>query len=240
TYNEMQTELKNLKSDLKQLELNYKSTSKKLEEGVVYSTINGVVSGLIEPEQAQIEGTPLMTVAGGDGYLIRGTMSELDFGQIEVGQTVDIMSWMSGTQCQGTITEISNLPATSSYYYGSGNTNVSYYPFTVYVSGEYSLREGEYVEMTLSYESNGADTLYIERAYVRQEDDGRSYVYADKEGRLEKRYINTGKLLWGYYLEIKSGLTAEDLVAFPYGSDVKEGVKTLDVSDSEFGYYPMY
>ena len=32
-------------------------------------------------------------------------------------------------------------------------------------------------------------------------------------------------------MEIKEGLTMEDNVAFPYGSDVKEGAKTK-VSDS--------
>ena len=42
-----------------------------------------------------------------------------------------------------------------------------------------------------------------------------------------------GKSLWGSYTEILSGLTEEDLIAFPYGKTVKEGAPAQegDVSD---------
>ena len=36
--------------------------------------------------------------------------------------------------------------------------------------------------------------------------------------------MTTGKSLWGNYTEILSGITAEDLIAFPYGKKVKPGV----------------
>ena len=44
--------------------------------------------------------------------------------------------------------------------------------------------------------------------------------------RLEKREISIGKDLWGSYYEIYGGVTAEDLIAFPYGKNVTEGAKT--------------
>ena len=49
-----------------------------------------------------------------------------------------------------------------------------------------------------------------------------------EDGLLEKRYVTTGKSLWGSYTEILSGLTAEDLIAFPYGKAVKEGAPTQE------------
>ena len=40
--------------------------------------------------------------------------------------------------------------------------------------------------------------------------------------------------MYGYYQEIKSGLTTEDLIAFPYGENVKEGVKTEEVESPSY------
>ena len=48
------------------------------------------------------------------------------------------------------------------------------------------------------------------------------------DGLLEKRYVTTGKSLWGSYTEIRSGLTPEDFIAFPYGKNVKPGVKAVE------------
>lgn len=73
-----------------------------------------------------------------------------------------------------------------------------------------------------------SQALYIPKAYVR-EDNGEYYVFiADEKGRLKKQVIDAGATLYGYYQEIRSGLTAEDLIAFPYGKAVKEGVKTKE------------
>ena len=49
-----------------------------------------------------------------------------------------------------------------------------------------------------------------------------------QNGRLEKRFVTTGKDLYGSYTEILSGLTAEDLVAFPYGKNVKDGAVAVE------------
>ena len=48
---------------------------------------------------------------------------------------------------------------------------------------------------------------------------------------LEKRYIQVGKTLYDYYLEVKSGLTAEDKIAVPFGKNIREGVKTNSMSE---------
>ena len=75
--------------------------------------------------------------------------------------------------------------------------------------------------------------------FVRSED-GQSYVYvAGKDGLLERREVVTGKSLYGSYTEIRSGLSAEDKVAFPYGKEVKEGCPTKAGNLDEF-YKSMY
>jgi hypothetical protein len=76
--------------------------------------------------------------------------------------------------------------------------------------------------------------------FIRSEN-GKSYVYVESDGKLEKRYVSTGMNLWGSYTEITSGLSMDDYVAFPYGTEVKEGAKTVesDISDlySSASYY---
>ena len=62
-------------------------------------------------------------------------------------------------------------------------------------------------------------------------------VLQDADGLLEKRYVVTGKSLWGSYTEILSGLTPEDLIAFPYGKHVKVGAPAVESDLSTlYGY----
>ena len=70
--------------------------------------------------------------------------------------------------------------------------------------------------------------VYLENAFIRQEQ-GRHYVYLrGADGKLEKRYVSVGKSLWGSYKQILSGITEEDMLAFPYGKNLKEGADTLE------------
>ena len=50
----------------------------------------------------------------------------------------------------------------------------------------------------------------------------------DDDGKLEKRNVKLGKVLWGSYYEILSDLGDEDYLAFPYGKHVKEGAPTVE------------
>ena len=88
------------------------------------------------------------------------------------------------------------------------------------------------VSMTLQ----GAEdqtSLYIQNPFVRTEG-ARSYVYVrGEDGRLEKRYIQTGANLWGSYTQIRGGLTTDDYLAFPYGRDVVEGARTVEAAADE-------
>ena len=64
---------------------------------------------------------------------------------------------------------------------------------------------------------------------------GKSYVMmADENNQLKKQYVVTGKTVYGSAIEIKSGLTEDDKIAFPYGKDVKEGVRTKDTDDVQW------
>ena len=52
----------------------------------------------------------------------------------------------------------------------------------------------------------------------------------DEDGKLEQRWVQTGKVVWDSYTQIRGGLTQEDYVAFPYGRDVVSGAKTEEAT----------
>ena len=215
-----------LRIDLKAAELEYERLSYELSNGEVVSKIDGVVKTVRDPDEARAENKPVVLVSGGGGYYVTALLGELSLGTVQVGDTVTAMSWETGQQLEGVITEISEYPDESGqfYFYSEGNQNVSSYPFKVFIDEDAELREGEYV--TVNYGGGEADDgLYLETPFIRQES-GRSYVYTVGDGeRLEKRYVRTGQNLWGSYVEILDGLTADDYVAFPYGRQTQDGAK---------------
>ena len=221
---------KTIKDDefkIKVAEAEYKIMQREISDGNVYAEIDGTVVSCLTEEEARSQNQPILKVSGGGGFTITGAVSELLKDQLTIGQEVTINDWNSGVNYVGSITTVGDFPTSNNFYSGVGNTNVSYYPFTVFVDESADLREGDYVNITFS--TAGAENgIYLQNPFVRTEK-GRSYVMvAGQDGRLEQRYVTTGKALWGSYTEILSGLTTEDRVAFPYGKNVKPGAPTVD------------
>jgi len=72
-------------------------------------------------------------------------------------------------------------------------------------------------------------SIYLEKMYVRSDDEGSYVLVAGDDGRLERRAVTTGRVIWGSYVQITSGLEADDLLAFPYGNSAVEGASTTEV-----------
>lgn len=90
-------------------------------------------------------------------------------------------------------------------------------------------KNGQYLDLTIdtAADENTTGGLYISQEYVKDEN-GQSYVYKEENGKLVKQKVKTGKSLWGSYIEIKSGITESDYIAFPYGVSEGEKVKESD------------
>lgn len=212
----------------KKLEL--ESMQKSASDGIVYAEVAGEVKSLGDPKNPPKDGKPFMVVTGSEGLYVSGAVSELSLGDVKVGTVITANSWESGMTFEATITEISDYPVSGSSW-GEGNPNVSYYSCTAYIEDSTALRNGEYVDLMISTGSGGEGGIFIEKAYVREED-GKPYcMIADENGRLKKQYVVTGRTVYGSAVEIKSGLTEEDLIAFPYGKDVVEGALTTQESN---------
>lgn len=204
-------------ADLKELQ-------NELEDGVVYAKKDGIVTTVCDPANPPKDGTPFLQLSGASGLYISGTIGELDLDKVKVGQSVSAVNYMTGDTYEGTISEISNVPSDSVNYYGDSNPNSSFYEYTAYIENPQNLKKGDSLQLTIDTSSEGSDSgLYIDKSYVRTEN-GQSYIYKDDNGKLKKQSVKTGRTLWDSYVEIKSGLTNDDYIAFPYG--VREGEKT--------------
>lgn len=223
---EKQMQIKDLEFEIKMEEAEFRIMQKEADSGEMLAEFDGTVMDVMDPELAD-SGMMLMKVTDGGGFYIEGSVSELQLGSVQIGQTVNIMSWDTGMSYEGTVTEIGQFPIESQEYYYGGSQNVSYYPYTVFVDGSAQLQDGFYVSMTLQG-GEGQGSLYVDNAFLRYEG-AKGYVYArGADGMLEKRYVQVGGSLWGSYTEIRSGLTGEEWLAFPYGKVVRAGAPTQE------------
>lgn len=229
-------EIAELNVSIKIAELEFKKMQSEAADGVVRSTVSGTVKAVRNPDEAYKNGEAVVEVSCGGGYYVEGAMSELELDSVKVGQKVEINSWMTGTTCEGEIIEILSYPTNNSSW-SDGNSNVSYYPFRVFVAEEAELQENDYVSITYQKQEQSEDSIYLENMFLRTED-GKSYVYVRNEnGKLEKRNVQTGRDLYGSYTQILGGLSVDDYVAFPYGNDVFDGAKTKESTMDEFYNY---
>ena len=233
---EKEQEIKKLDLQRRKEELELESLENTASDGVVYAKIDGTVKSVREISGSgseDEESGAFMVVTGSEGLYVSGTISELLLDEIKPGMVITANSWETGNTFQATITGISDYPVSGNSM-GDGNPNVSYYEYTAYIEDSSSLKNGEYVDLSIQTNTSESGGLYIEKAYVRQEN-GQSYVMiADENDRLKKQYVITGKTIYGSAVEIKSGLSETDRIAFPYGKAAVEG--TL-VSDQEDMFY---
>ena len=229
---EQEKRIKELEFNIKMAEADYKIMLTEAQDGNVYAQIDGTVVSLLSEEEAKQTMQPVLKVSGGGGFYIEGSVSELEKDNLQLGQEVTINDWNTGMTYTGTVSSIGDFPSSMNSWNGMGNPNASYYPFFVFVDESADLQAGRYVNMMYSTGSS-EHGIYLENPFLRTEM-GRTYVYLrGADSKLEKRYVTTGKSLWGSYTEILEGITEEDFIAFPYGKHVKEGAETVesDLSD---------
>lgn len=232
---------------VKEQEVNLKVAKLKLDkklaelgDGNVYAEFDGTVKAVRNPDEAYNNSEAVVELSGGGGYYVTGTLSEMDLGSVQVGDSVSISSWMTGAACEGTIVSIDDYPTSNGNNWGDGNSNVSYYPFKVFVTEDANLQPNDYVDIQyqkVSAQQQAGSSLYLQSMFIR-EDNGKSYVMArGEDGRLEQRWVQTGRDLWGSYTQIRGGLTVDDYVAFPYGRDVVEGAHTQEATTDQLYNY---
>lgn len=236
--NEKQKRIGELDIEIRMADVELKRKQEEFDNGYVIAEIDGVIKSMVDPQIANENNEPSMVISAGGGYYINATVSELDLQTVSAGTPVSVSSWASGVSCEGVISSIGTEPVENNSYSNMENNNVSWYPLIVFVDEDQDLKEGDYAEISYEKTASSSDVWYLMNMMIRQEN-GQSYVYIrGGDGLLKKQYILTGKDIWGSYTEVKAGLTMDDMIAFPYGSDVEDGAQTqeADVSSLYNGY----
>jgi HlyD family secretion protein len=229
-------EIRKLTISVEMARVEYETKKNELDNGSVVSKISGTVKTVRDPKDALAQNVAVIEVSAGGGYYVEAAISELELAAVTIGQQVSVQSWESNTTCEGTIRSVATEPTSGSENSGSGNGNVSYYPAVIWISEDARLREGETVSISYT-PADDESGFYVENAFVRTEN-GSSYVYVRGEkGLLERRVVQTGKIVDGYYTQIRGGLTMDDYVAFPYGSNVRAGAKTSEATIDQLYSY---
>ena len=233
-------EIKETEISNKLAKLDLDKKLRELGDGNVYAEFSGTVKTVRDATEAYNNSEAVVELSGGGGYYVSGTLSEMDLGSVKVGDTVQISSWRTGAFCEGTIVSIDDYPTSNGNNWGDGNSNVSYYPFKVFVTEDANLEPNDYVDIQyqkVSTQQQTGSSLYLQSMFIR-EDNGKSYVMVrNEDGRLEQRWVQTGRDLWGSYTQIRGGLTIDDYVAFPYGRDVVEGAHTQEATTDQLYNY---
>lgn len=224
-------ELKTLDLDLRKAKLSLSENKALLNDGIVRAKRSGIVRNIKDLSNPIQDGSAFLEVATGQGTYIKGSISELMLNQIKVGDTISAYCWTSGETFDAKIQSIDTVPSSNSNYNGSGNPNVSYYGFEAYAKDASKIQAGEYLELTFNLSSDTTSSIWLSKAYVKQEGN-KYYVLKDVHGKLKKQYVTVGKIVWGDTMEIKDGLSDTDYIAFAYNKNAKEGVKTQKSSEA--------
>ncbi len=208
---------KSLNLEKRNCELELKKLEQKVKGGVIKSTINGKVKTVNEAEKAKLDGSPLISVIGEDGIYVTGAVAETFLEEIQSGMEITVKSWETGETRQAKITGVGQTPLKETSY--GGNPNMSYYPFSAVISEEANFKNGESVSISadgFAESSESADKIYLMQAFVREDENG-FYVYKkDNNELLKKQYVTVVRITDGF-MEIDSGISTDDEIAFPYG-----------------------
>ena len=220
-----ESEVREYDIDIRRKQLELSELQTQLADGVVYAKRSGVIKGLKDINNVPTDGTPFLTVAGGTGTEVKGTISELLLTTIQKGTKVSVTSYETGSIYEAVVTQIDNFPTNSGEGFYGGNPNVSMYGFTAYIEKGDDLKQGTYLALSIQQENMDTSSIYLSNAFIRDEH-GQKYVMKDVDGKLVKTYIKTGKVYFNMSTEVLSGISDTDYIAFPYGDGAIEGTRT--------------
>lgn len=248
-------QIQSLQIDLKEAELNLEAKEKAVVQTeamlvnvTVVAPVTGRITGVNESGYDNY-GNPLayITIQQAGSFRIKATLGELQRGGIMEGSRMKIVSRTDENQVwYGTVTLVDYESAAqgneNDMYYGGMMDPMSSstkYPFYVELDSSEGLLLGQHVYLELDNGEEEAAGLSIGAAFVCYDENGNTYVWAEKNGKLEVRPVTVGE--YNYMMdtvEILEGLTEEDYIAFPDETVCAEGAPTTHsepVAEGEVG-----
>lgn len=226
-------EIQSAQVDLKEAELKLKTKEdevKKAEEllnnATVVSPITGRVQKIDENGSTDSNGKPAayITIQQSGSYRVKGVLGELQRGSLKEGDKVKLTSRSGSSDTwTGTVTLVDyENPSQGSdmdRYYGNSSdemTTASRYPFYVALDSTDGLMLGQHLYIELDYGTDVTPGVGVSASFVCYNEDGSAYVWAEKNGKLEKRNVTLGEYdAMTDVQKITEGLSVDDYIAYP-------------------------
>ena len=221
--------------NLKFGELEIERLMDKIDDSIVYSPFEGVVQSLNEAMAfGGDEGSPPYIVLNAlGGYRVRGEISELNVGNLQIGAPVIIRSRLDReTFWNGEIAKIDLLSpiagVSGAYGFDPNPTTLqsTKYPFYITVINYEGLVLGQHVYIEPNIAGMSRDGIWLLMYYIQVDDIGPFVWAVNREtDRLERRYVTVGDYdADSRCYEVKSGLAPNDEIAWP-SEDLKSGMR---------------
>jgi HlyD family secretion protein len=231
---------------------------KSLENTVVTADIDGIVKSVASSSTSASGDTSTdssstyITILALGNYRVKGTVSELNRGQLTEGESVIIRSRANtDSTWKATITSVSNQQDSTSSNSDVINTGTAASTYTFYAELESMdglvLGQHVYVEPdTSSVEDK--EGVWISSSYISYDEDGNAYVWKTDEvgNKLSKTTVELGEYEESSDLyEIKSGISESDYLAYPMEiytegmgttTNYTESVEAQSIDDSTDSY----
>lgn len=184
-------------------ELELQQLKDSLADYTIYAPCDGTVTALNITEGSMVSnGASVATISNLSAMKVAINVDEYSILDTGAGSSVTIMIDSIGKSYEGTITRVSDI--------ASLNNGVSYFEATVdFIADEY-VKSGMSVEVRLT-NTDKKGVLTVSADALHYNDDNTAYVLVKNGDSQEMRGVETG-VTDGNYVEILSGLEAEDIV----------------------------
>ena len=239
-------EIREIEAGIQESEYNIKLKEQEIEkneaalqETSVESPVTGRIQAINENGEMDDYGRPLpfMTIVEDGSYRVQGYINESNTAALPEGTSVLLRSRVSDQTWQGVVSSIDweNAQSGQSNMYGgmimeSGAAvgSSSKYPFYVELSSSEGLMLGQHVYIEPDYGQDvidNANRMMLPMYYIVDMDSNPSVYVMGGNEKLQKRSIEIGEMdeMMGT-VEILSGLTVDDYIAFP-DETTQEGMK---------------
>lgn len=231
-----QREMRTADIELRKARLAYQKDQITAQTGEVKAGISGTVTKVVPYDRAEVDSV-IIEIRGDRAYTLVTYVDELSLDTIHEGDELEVYAYESGSSSTARVTDVLDTPSAEGGYMGFGdvNPNSSWYAVKAEIlNKDAEFVVGEYCDVTRLGQQESAGGVFLPTMFVRKDERGHYVLVADENGRLERRQVTTGTSLWGSYLQILSGVSVDDSVAFPYGKTAVEGAQTEQVDYPEY------
>ena len=218
-----QNEIKQNAYDIEAKQLELSNLNEEAAEATVTAPIAGVIREVKDIASSSSSNVYMTIMATGD-FRIKGIINEQNIEDIALGDKVIIHSRTDDNVWYGTISEIDkDNPIYKNENSATASTDYAFY-ISLNTTKGLMLGEHIYIQKDLGLSNDGK--IQLPSYYIMGADTDEAYVFAEKEGKIERAYVRLGKFnkQTNTYV-IEEGLALTDYIAYPDAS-VKIGMKT--------------